>query len=113
MNFQITVLKILASYPDGFASMADLKRDMAILATCGPEWAERTKRLGARVPELNVFSQQLVQRIEGGWRITTKGRAILDFIEARPVAAESTAKPRQSPATSRRVAPGVRRSEED
>lgn len=35
MNFQVTVLKILVSYPDGFAMMAELKRDMAILATSG------------------------------------------------------------------------------
>lgn len=35
--------------------MADLKRDMAILATSGPEWAERTKRLAARVPGLDIF----------------------------------------------------------
>ncbi|MGY4427977.1 hypothetical protein ACVWWO_000454 [Bradyrhizobium sp. F1.13.1] len=35
MNFQVTVLKILVSYPDGFAVMEDLKRDMAILATSG------------------------------------------------------------------------------
>ncbi|MET4607625.1 hypothetical protein ABIB90_007129 [Bradyrhizobium sp. JR4.1] len=26
MNFQVTVLKILVSYPDGFAVMEDLKR---------------------------------------------------------------------------------------
>lgn len=44
MNFQVTVLKVLVSYPDGFAVMADLKRDMAILATSGRDWAERTKR---------------------------------------------------------------------
>jgi len=31
-----------------FAQMEDLKRDMAILATSGRDWAERTKRLGAR-----------------------------------------------------------------
>lgn len=49
MNFQVTVLKVLVSYPDGFVLMADLKRDMAILATSGPDWAERTKRL-ARDP---------------------------------------------------------------
>ncbi|MCJ9728628.1 hypothetical protein [Bradyrhizobium sp. PRIMUS42] len=48
MNFQVTVLKILVSYPDGFAVMADLKRDMAILATSGQDWAERTKRLFAK-----------------------------------------------------------------
>ena len=39
MNFQVTVLKILVSYPDGFAVMADLKRDMAILATSGRDWS--------------------------------------------------------------------------
>jgi hypothetical protein len=42
VNFQVTVLKVLVSYPDGFAAMADLKRDMAILATSGRDWAERT-----------------------------------------------------------------------
>ena len=44
VNFQVTVLKILVSYPDGFAVMADLKRDMVILATSGRDWADRTKR---------------------------------------------------------------------
>lgn len=43
MNFQVTVLKILVSYPDGFPLMADLKRDMTILATSGSDWAERTR----------------------------------------------------------------------
>ncbi|WFU75521.1 hypothetical protein [Bradyrhizobium sp. CB2312] len=85
MNFQVTVLKILVSYPDGFAVMADLKRDMAILATSGPDWAERTKRLAARVPDLDVFSQGLVERLNGGWRITEKGREVLEFMEARPI----------------------------
>ena len=84
MNFQITVLKILISYPDGFAGMADLKRDMAILATSGPDWAARTRRLAARVPDLDIFSQGLVARENGGWKITARGRAVLEFMEARP-----------------------------
>ena len=83
MNFQVTVLKILVSYPDGFAVMADLKRDMAILATSGPEWAERTKRLAARVPGLDIFSDGLVERQSGGWRLTANGRAVLESMEAR------------------------------
>jgi hypothetical protein len=83
VNFQVTVLKILVSYPDGFAVMADLKRDMAILATSGRDWSERTKRLAARVPELDIFSQALVERLNGGWRITEKGRTVLDLMEAR------------------------------
>lgn len=84
MNFQVTVLKILVSYPDGFAVMEDLKRDMAILATTGRDWADRTRRLGARVPDLDLFSQGLVERESGGWKITDKGREVLEFMEARP-----------------------------
>ena len=89
VNFQVTVLKILVSYPGGFAVMEDLKRDMAILATSGREWADRTRRLAARVPDLDLFSQGLVERLNGGWRITDKGRAVLDFMEARPVEAQA------------------------
>ncbi|MGY4377280.1 hypothetical protein ACVWZ3_004919 [Bradyrhizobium sp. i1.3.6] len=84
VNFQVTMLKILVSYPDGFALMADLKRDMAILATSGPDWAERTKRLAALVADLDIFSQGLVERMNGGWRITEKGRGLLEVMEARP-----------------------------
>ncbi|WP_298376869.1 hypothetical protein [uncultured Bradyrhizobium sp.] len=86
MNFQVTVLKVLVSYPDGFAMMADLKRDMAILATSGCDWTERTKRLAGRVPELDIFSQGLVERLNGGWRITEKGCAVLEVMETRPAA---------------------------
>ncbi|MGY4325909.1 hypothetical protein ACVWWG_000323 [Bradyrhizobium sp. LB7.2] len=83
MNFQVTVFKVLVSYPDGFAVMADLKRDMAILATSGRDWAERTKRLAARVPDLDIFSQGLIERMNGGWRVTDKGRSALEIMEAR------------------------------
>lgn len=83
MNFQVTVLKILESYPGGFALLADLKRDMAILATSGRDWTERTKRLASRVPDLDIFSQGLVEREHGGWKITAKGRSVLEFMEAR------------------------------
>ncbi|WP_426608497.1 hypothetical protein [Bradyrhizobium sp. McL0616] len=83
MNFQVTVLKILVSYPNGFAVMDDIKRDMAILATSGRDWAERTRRLAARVPNLDIFSKGLVDRESGGWKITDKGRIVLEFMEAR------------------------------
>ncbi|WP_257180915.1 MULTISPECIES: hypothetical protein [Bradyrhizobium] len=88
MNFQVTVLKILVSYPDGFAVMEDLKRDMAILASSGRDWADRTRRLASRVPDLDIFSQGLVERISGGWRLTSKGRDLLAFMEARPAPGE-------------------------
>ncbi|MBB4261580.1 hypothetical protein GGD64_005630 [Bradyrhizobium sp. CIR3A] len=85
MNFQVAVLKILVSYPDGFAPMAELKRDMAILATSGRDRAERTKRLAAGVPNLDISSQKLIERGNGGWRITEKERSLLEFMEARPI----------------------------
>jgi hypothetical protein len=65
--------------------MDDIKRDMAILATSGRDWSDRTKRLAARVPDLDIFSQGLVDRENGGWKITDKGRAVLEFMEARNV----------------------------
>lgn len=80
----MTVLKSPVSYPDGFAAMADLKRDMAILATSGRDWIEWTKRMAARVPDLDIFSQGLIERLNGGWRVSEKGRAILAIKEARP-----------------------------
>lgn len=96
VNFQVTVLKILVSYPDGFESMPDLKRDMAILATSGPDWAARTKRMGARVPELDLFSQRLVERVNGGWRITDKGRAVLELMEPGPITPQVQARGQES-----------------
>jgi hypothetical protein len=83
VNFQVTVLKVLASYPDGFASFNNLKRDMAVLATSGKDWTERTKRLAARLPNLEIFSQGLVVRLEDGWRITQRGRSVLEMMERR------------------------------
>ncbi|WP_354128837.1 hypothetical protein [Bradyrhizobium sp. i1.15.2] len=101
MNFQVTVLKILVSYPDGFAVMEDLKRDMAILATSGRDWTERTRRLAGRVPGLDIFSQGLIDRTNGGWRITDKGRAVLDLMEARP--ADATPASRLGPPSEERA----------
>ncbi|WP_247542129.1 hypothetical protein [Bradyrhizobium sp. 168] len=93
MNFQVIVLKILAAYPDGFAAMEDLKRDMAILATSGRDWADRTRRLAARAPGLDIWSQGLVERLSGGWKITAEGRAVLEVMEARPAASETARGP--------------------
>jgi len=77
------VLKVLVSYPGGFAPMDDIKRDMAILATSCRDWSDQTKRLAARVPDLDIFSQGLVDRESGGWKITDNGRSVLKFMEAR------------------------------
>jgi hypothetical protein len=86
----MTVLKVLVSYPDGFACLDDLKRDMAFLATCGKDWSERTKRLAARIPNLAIFSQGVVERLDGGWRITQQhSRHVLAIMEEPMAPAQS------------------------
>ena len=82
MNFQITVLKVLAGHPDGKASLADLKHFVSVLANSGPDWSQRMKRLSARAPGLDIFSSGYVLRDTTGWQITDAGRAFLTSIEA-------------------------------
>ena len=86
MSFQVTVLKVLAGHPGGRLSVDDLKRAVAILMCSGPDWTDRTKRLLARAPGLDIFSQSLVTRDAQGWQITEAGRAFLAAIEKPAVA---------------------------
>ena len=58
--FQITVLKVLAGHPEGYASLADLKHYVAVLTCSGADWSQRMKRLAARAPELDIFSSGYV-----------------------------------------------------
>jgi hypothetical protein len=77
------ILKVLSSYPGGRASVAELKRDLAILSSSGLEWTQRMRRLAARVPDPDVFGQRLVHRDETGWQLTEAGREILSLAKAR------------------------------
>ena len=85
VSFQITVLKVLAGHPEGRASLAELRRAVAILISSGTDWTNRTKRLAARVPDLDIFSQSFVVRDNAGWQITDAGRVFLASVET-PVA---------------------------
>ncbi len=82
MSFQITVLKVLAGHPGGRASIDDLRRAVAILISSGTDWTDRTKRLAARAPGLNIFTQAFVLRDDAGWQITHAGKAFLAALEA-------------------------------
>jgi len=82
VSFQISVLKVLAGYPEGRASLEELRRAVAILISSGPDWTDRTKRLAARAPGLDIFTQALVLCDKSGWQITEAGRALLASIEA-------------------------------
>ena len=81
MSFQVTILKVLAGHPEGRASLADLRRAVAILISSRSDWTDRTKRLAARAPGLDIFAQALVLRDNSGWQITDAGRALLASVE--------------------------------
>lgn len=82
MSFQLTILKVLAGHPEGRASLADLKHYAAVLTSSGADWSQRMKRLAARAPGLDIFSNGYVLRESTGWQITETGRAFLTSIEA-------------------------------
>src|SRR6202035_3129466 len=94
MSFQITVLKVLAGHPQGRASLGDLTRYVSILISSGTDWTNRTKRMAARAPKLDIFGDSFVLRDDNGWHITEGGRQFLAWLEAPfPIAAE----PAQAP----------------
>jgi hypothetical protein len=98
VNFQITVLKVLAGHPQGHASLVDLKHYVAVLASSGADWSERMKRLAARAPDLDVFSSGYVLREPSGWQITAKGREFLISIEEPSTEPALTPVPLPTPA---------------
>ncbi len=99
MSFQITILKVLAGHPEGRASLADLKRAVAILMCSGPDWTDRTKRMAARAPDLEIFSQSFVLRDDAGWQITDAGRAFLASVETPIQLAADNEQPPEAVAT--------------
>ena len=92
VSLQIASLKVLSSYPDGKASLADLRRDLVILSSSGPDWSARMKRLAARAPDLDAFSQGYIERDDAGWSITEAGRVFLDALE-RPLPETAVVEP--------------------
>ena len=98
------MLKVLAGHPEGRACVADLTRHVSILMSCGPEWTDRTKRLAAGAPELDIFGSGYVLRDDSGWRITDIGRQFLDSLEASSPAAQHR---EQQPEADAAVAPAT------
>lgn len=90
MSLQVAILKVLASYPDGRATVAAMKGDLAILSGAGLAWSQRLKMLAARAPGLDIFSEGFVIRNSDGWQLTPAGRKALHRIE-HPAPPKSTA----------------------
>jgi hypothetical protein len=89
MNVSIAILKVLSSYPDGRASYAALKSDLAMLST--RERLARMRILSARAGSINIFSEKFAMRDADGWTITKTGRDFLDRLERGEVRTEEVA----------------------
>jgi hypothetical protein len=98
LSFQITVLKVLAGHPDGRASVAELTRYVSVLIASGPDWSDRMRSLANRAPNLDIFSDKLILREQGGWQITDIGRQFLSTLEA-PIPEVQTERSSDGPAT--------------
>jgi len=97
VSFQVTVLKVLMGHPGGCLPIDEQKRAVAILMCSGPDWTDRTKRLLARTPDVDIFSQSLVICEAHRWQITDAGRALLAAIE-NPAAPAVEEAPQGAPA---------------
>jgi len=82
VSIQVAILKVLASHDSGRATTASLKRDIAILATSGPEWNARMRRLAGRVEAIDILASGHVLCDGDGWQITAAGRDFLHALEA-------------------------------
>jgi hypothetical protein len=82
VSIQVAILKVLASHDSGRATTASLKRDIAILATSGPEWSARMRRLSGRVGTIDILASGHVLWDGDGWQITAEGRDFLGALEA-------------------------------
>jgi hypothetical protein len=82
VSIQVAILKVLASHDSGRATTASLKRDIAILATSGPEWNARMRRLAGRVGTIDILASGHVLCDGDGWQITAEGRDFLRALEA-------------------------------
>src|SRR5476649_1046239 len=80
VSFQITILKVLAGQTEGRAALPELTRQVSILVSSGPDWTDRTNRLAALAPGLNIFRSRFVLVDRASWQITDAGRAFLPLL---------------------------------
>jgi hypothetical protein len=93
VSFQITILKVLAGQTEGRATLPELTRQVSILVSSGPDWTDRTKRLAALAPGLDIFRSRFVFVDRANWQITDAGRAFLISLETPTSADNSSAIP--------------------
>ena len=82
LSIQVAILKILASHDRRQSDNSFTQEDMAILATSGPEWSARMRRLAGRAQAIDIFASGYVLCDHDGWQITAEGRDFLRALEA-------------------------------
>jgi hypothetical protein len=89
MSVQIGILQILASHPDGQASIASINADYWILCS-SRAWSTQLRTRKRLAGTVEIFSSGLVERTAEGWRITAVGRAFLKDLDDKASAPAAT-----------------------
>jgi hypothetical protein len=105
VSFQVTVLKVLAGHLDGRLSVDDLKRSMAILISSGPKWTDRTKRLLARAPSLDISVRRSSSGMPTGGELRRPGETCLPRLKIHP---RQQSRKGRTRAASRRISQCIR-----
>ena len=67
---------------NGRQTFTETGDSLLILISSGTDWTNRTKRMAARAPKLDIFADSFVLRDANGWHITERGRQFLASLEA-------------------------------
>jgi hypothetical protein len=77
VEFKLAILTVLATRPDGRATLDELKSEVGALAATGDRPADRSSALD----DIDIFQSGLVVPDDGGLRITDTGRSALKALE--------------------------------
>jgi hypothetical protein len=80
LNFKLSILQVLARWPERRATLDEIKREIEIIVVNGDQ-IEQLKRFPA-LGDVDIFQSGLVSRDDDGFRITEAGLSLLDSFES-------------------------------
>ena len=96
LNFKLSVLQVLARWPERRATLDEIKREIEMIVVNGDQ-IEQLKRFPA-LGDVDIFQSGLVSQDDQGFQITEAGLSLLDWIEgsdgfSRETASATTSQP--------------------
>jgi hypothetical protein len=80
LDFKLSILQVLARWPERRATLDEIKREIEIIVVNGDQ-IEQLKRFSA-LHDVHIFQSGLVSRDDDGFQITEAGLSLLDSFES-------------------------------